>query len=117
MIGTIDFSIDVEKLPRYHHVQELLSLADGCSESITDVVRENYVDLVEILGLELACIIHAHFKLISCVKYFYTEEYIVYLASQCETKHEREKLAFGCGCSLQTIDGWLREAKKKEEGR
>jgi len=115
MSEIITLLIDRDRIPRYHQVQGLLSLVDGCTQDIKSVVRENYVELVEILGLEVALIVHAHFKSILCVKYFYTEEYIVKLASQCTTKREREKLAVECGCSLQTIDGWLRKTKKKEE--
>jgi len=112
MTETLNVSIDINKIARYHQVQELLSLIDNNSSDITGVVRENYVELVEILGLEVAAIIHAHFKSILCVKYFYTEEFIVGLASKCTNKREKEKLALECGCSLQTIDKWLREARK-----
>jgi len=42
----------------------------------------------------------------------YTEEHIAMLASQCIKRQEREKLAFKCGCTLQTLDSWVRKAKK-----
>ena len=97
----------------YHQVQELMSLVDKYSANITSLVSENYTELVDILGLEIALIIHTHLTSFSRTRYFYTEEYIAILASQCIKKQEREKLAFKCGCTLQTLDSWVRRARKK----
>jgi len=68
----ITISINRSKLPLYYQVQELMSLADGDSEDVTSLVSENYVELVEILGLEVALIIHTHFTSISRTRYFYS---------------------------------------------
>jgi len=116
----IIITINKEKLPMYHQVQELLSLADGCPEYLSSVVNENYSQLVDVLGLEIALIIHTHFISITRARYFYTEGYIALLATQCTRKQEREKLAFTCGCTLQTLDTWVRKARRtsnlKDEG-
>jgi len=114
MDETITISISKEKIPNYHQVQELLSLADGCPENIVSMVNENYAQLVDVLGLEVALIFHTHFISITRARYFYSEEYIALLASQCTKKQEREKLAFTCGCTLQTLDTWMRKSRRGE---
>ena len=73
MTEMITVSINKEKLPMYHQVQELMSLAEGCSDNLTSVVSENYTELVDILGLEVALIIHTHLTSISRARYFYTQ--------------------------------------------
>ena len=113
MSEMITVTINKEKLPMYHQVQELLSLADGCTDTLTSVVSENYSELVDVLGLEIALIFHTHFASISRSKYFYTEDYIATLATQCVKRKDRVKLAFKCGCTVQTIDGWVRRAARK----
>jgi len=114
MEEAITISIDKGKLPMYHQVQELLSLANDCPENLPSVVHDNYAQLVDVLGLEIALIIHTHFISITRARYFYSEEYVAVLASQCTRKQEREKLAFTCGCTLQTLDTWMRKARRGE---
>jgi hypothetical protein len=114
MQETITITINKEKLPMYFQVQELMSLADEHTENISSLVSENYAELVDILGLEIALIFHTHFTTISRTRYFYTEQHIAMLASQCAKRQDREKLAFKCGCTLQTLDGWVRKSRKGE---
>ena len=114
MEENITITISKEKLPNYHQVQELLSLADDCQESMANLVNENYTQLVDTLGLEIALIIHFHFISITRARYFYAEEFIGLLATQCTKKQEREKLAFTCGCTLQTLDTWMRKVRRGE---
>ena len=114
MEDTINISIDRAKIPNYYQVQELLSLADDCTEKLSSVVNENYAQLVDVVGLEIALIIHTHFISITRARYFYTEEYIAMLATQRRRKQERERLAFTCGCTLQTLDTWVRKARRGE---
>lgn len=114
MQETINISINKEKLPLYHQVQELLLLADDCPENIVSVVNENYAQLVDVLGLEIALIFHTHFVSITRARHFYTEEYVGLLASKCTKKQERERLAFTCGCTLQTLDTWMRKVRRGE---
>ena len=111
MDETITITISKEKLPYYHQVQELLSLADNCTENMASQVNENYAQLVDIMGLEIALIIHTHFISITRARYFYAEDYMGLLANQCTKKQEREKLAFTCGCTLQTLDTWMRRVR------
>ena len=116
MSETITITLDKGKIPNYHQVQELLSLADNCPENLVSIVNENYAPLVEVLGLEIALIFHTHFISITRARYFYSEEYVAMLASQCTKKQERERLAFICGCTLQTMDTWMRRARRGEYG-
>jgi len=114
MEDTITITLNKEKIPNYHQVQELLFWADNCPENITSLVNENYIQLVDVLGLEIALIIHTHFVSITRHRYFYSDEYMGVLALQCTKKQEREKLAFTCGCTLQTLDTWMRKVRRGE---
>ena len=95
-------------------VQELLDLAgDNAknSEEFQGIVSGDYAEIVKVFGIDIAVKMYIHFRgcNISCPKHFYTQEYVVSVASQFSERRERERVAITCGYTSHWIERKVRE--------
>jgi hypothetical protein len=91
-------------------VEDLLALADYGSDDFEHILNGDYAEVVKALGIDIAVKMYIHFRgcHLSFPKYFYMPDYVVRIASNCQDKREREKIAITCGYTSQWVERKVR---------
>ena len=92
-------------------IEDLLSLTGDNLDNLVNIITKGYADIVLVFGWQMAMKMYVHFRgsTINCAMSFFKKEYVVEIASRCENKRERERIARICGYASQTIEKAMRE--------
>ena len=96
-------------------IEDLLSLTNDNLDDLVNITTKGYADIVQVFGWQMAMEMYVYFRgsTINCAMSFFKKEYVVEIASKCESKRERERIARICGYASQTIEKAVRDRSMK----